>query len=166
MKPMQKSRINTNIERGISSTANTAEGYWIDAYARYGLSIEDGSLAKLITPAPNKEPIKTSNVISHGVSALKGSVGFKNERTLSLAMHIVASTRQDFLDKYALFCQEVIGGDGYFLLKVSSFPNAVHHFLYIDCQQLSQSWMEMAVFTLSLLEPHPEITNDRIIQNE
>ena len=39
---------------------------WIDTYQRYGLSLEESALSKLMTPAPSKEFVENKSDLQHG----------------------------------------------------------------------------------------------------
>lgn len=131
-------------------------GLWADAYERYGLSLEGGTLSRLMTPPPRKSPVKISMQTEHGVHALRDTVGYVDERTLSLEMHITARGRDEFMARYGLFCQEILGDNGYFLLR-TRYMDDVLHLLYMECTGFTSFGLQMAKFTLNVLEPHPEI---------
>ena len=146
-----------------ASTDANVTGGWVDAYEQYGLSLEDGALSKLIAPAPNKNPVSNTNALTSGVAYLGGSVGVKNERTLSLDAHICAGTKAEFWSKYAAFCNEILDharGD-HIRLKHADDHNRVHHLVYQSCEPFSQFRMEMAKFTLVVKEPHPELVTEQ-----
>jgi len=128
---------------------------WVDAYDRYGLSLEDGALGKLMAPAPNKKPVGNNNVMINGVAYLGGTIGVKDERSLSLDVHIMAASKPAFLSQYGLLCSEVLDA-GYIQVRTSYQPDVIYHLIYQDCQQYSQYARSMAKFTLAFIEPHPE----------
>ena len=129
---------------------------WVDAWERYGIGLEDGALSNLIAPAPHKKPTSNSNALVSGISCLVETLGMKDSRSVSLEIHLCASGRSEFLSKFSLFCSEVLDC-GYFMLKTSYIPGTVYHMIYQDCQPFQEYNLRMAKFTLSLLEPHPEI---------
>ncbi len=132
---------------------------WVDAYERYGMSLEDGQIDKLMTPAPKKQPTGVSQAGVHGVAYSGDSIGITDERTLSVDFHILASTKAIYLQRYALLCNEVFDC-GYIQLRVDGLDK-YFHLIYQDCPQFEQWNMEMAIYTLVILEPHPEITDRR-----
>lgn len=138
---------------------NTYTG-WADAYLRYGLSLEDGALAALMAPAPNKKPANVTPRSGHGTAYDGSTIGYKAERNISLDVHITATNKSDYIEKYALFCSEVLDC-GYIQLRTSEQPNVIYHLLYDACQQFSHFLSGMAKFTLSLTEPHPDIRYDK-----
>lgn len=129
----------------------------MDAYDEYGLSLEDEGLSRLMTPAPHKEPVQNKNMAMHGTS-IKGGVNYKDVRTLSLPMHITATTRQQFFQRYWKFCNEILDA-GWVHVKHSAMDGVVFHFRYVDCPSCSVYHRKMAKFALSLEEPNP---NNRI----
>lgn len=126
---------------------------WVDAYTEYGLSFEDEGLSRLMTPAPHKEPVQNKNMAMHGTS-IKGAVGYKDVRTISVPMHITAASKTVFFQRYWKFCQEILD-PGWIHIKHAALTDVVFHFRYVDCQPFSEYHREMAKFTLSLEEPNP-----------
>jgi hypothetical protein len=126
---------------------------WVDAFVTYGVSLESEGMSKLMTPAPHKEPVQNKNLAMNG-TAIVGAVGYKDVRTLSVPMHIVALTKNDFLTRYAAFCTEILDA-GWIHVKTKYQRGVVYHFRYVDCQPFSEYNMKMAKFTLSLEEPNP-----------
>lgn len=126
---------------------------WVDAYTEYGLSFEDEGLSRLMTPAPHKEPVQNKNMAMHGTS-IKGAVGYKDVRTISVPMHITAASKTVFFQRYWKFCQEILD-PGWIHIKHAALTDTVFHFRYVDCQPFSEYHREMAKFTLSLEEPNP-----------
>lgn len=141
-----------------ATVGRNTDGY-VDAYDRYGLSLDNGAVSQLLVPVPNKEPVGNSSVIKAGVSYLGGSVNVKNEHTLSLEAHIYAASKADFLLNLDRFNREVIDLDsGEFIrLKIASRPKRVYRVLYQNFQQFSTFNTEMAQFIWTLKEPHPEL---------
>lgn len=130
-------------------------GAWWDAYNRYGISLEDGALNRILTPAPHKEPVTNKNVLSHGVSVVQNQF-YKDVRDVSLEMHLIASNKTDFMTKYNQFCSEVLDA-GYFKVKTEETGGTVFHFLYKDCTSFQQVDFRLAKFTLTLQEPNPSV---------
>lgn len=126
---------------------------WVDAYDAYGVSLESEGMSKLMTPAPHKEPVQNKNVAMHGTS-IEGGVGYKDVRTLSVPMHLVAVSRDEFLSRYALFCAEILDA-GWIHVRTKYQRGVVYHLRYVDCQPFSEYNMKLAKFTLSLEEPNP-----------
>ena len=137
------------------SVNNVTYKGWVDAYDRYGLSLEGGALGKLMAPAPNKKPVGNNNVMMNGVAYLGGTIGLKDERAVALDVHITAASKAAFLSQYDLLCSEVLDA-GYIQVRTSYQQNVIYHLVYQDCQQYSQYDRSMAKFTLAFIEPHPE----------
>lgn len=130
---------------------------WVDAYLRYGLSLEDGARSKIITPAPMKTPTNASSPTINGVAYYGAAVGKTDQHEFSFDVHIVASNESDFFTKYELFCTEILRGQ-YFQLRIGKRPLVIHHYLYDGCEPFQEFRLQMAKFTLAVKEPHPEIT--------
>ena len=148
-----KTRLTTSPQG--SADSNATDG-WVDAYDTWGVSLEDGALSRLMTPAPMKDPVTNKNVISHGVSIVQ-STFYYDVRSVSLEMHITAPDKAAFMARYKRFCVDVLA-PGILHIKTKYDPDTVYNFRYVDCTQFSQFRLEMAKFTLSLEEPRPDIT--------
>lgn len=128
---------------------------WTDAYTRYGVSLEQTSLSKLMTPAPNKEIVENKSDLQDGKRITRDVTSpKKDERNISLILNITAASKSDFLSKYGLFCTEILD-KGFFDMKTSYIPNTIYRMTYLDCTQFQEFMMGMAKFTLSLNEPDP-----------
>jgi hypothetical protein len=139
-----------------------------DAYTRYGINFEDGALSALMTPAPNKQFIESKSRVAHGKSVITKNPKV-DVREIVLPFHIVAKTKEEFFEKYDLFCEEVLE-PGAFTLKskyqparskivngvMQTRPQVVYHLIYKSCQQFKQYQREMAVFHLKVEEPNPK----------
>ena len=131
---------------------------WVDAFDTWGLSLSETGLSRLMTPAPNKSAVTNKNIISHGASVVQNTF-YKDVRQISLEVHITAPTKEDFMDRYAAFCAQVLDA-GYIRMKTKYQTGVVYHFLYLDCTQFAEYGRRMAKFTLTLEEPHPEVRTD------
>lgn len=131
------------------------EGAWTDMYASYGISLEETSVSKLMTPAPNKEVVENKSDLEHGkrVDRDTGDVR-KDERNINLIMYIYASSKDQFLERYGRFCRDFLD-KGFLDIKTAYVPDTVYRMTYLDCTQFSEFDMELAKFTLSLNEPDP-----------
>lgn len=118
------------------------------------MSLSHGSLSKLMTPAPNKEPIKNVNAVTNG-SSVVGGIGVKAERTVNLEVHFTAPNQVTFLSRYSSFCSDVLNVGAFDLKTSVQGDDVIYHFIYLDCQQFSQFNLRLAKFTLSLVEPNP-----------
>lgn len=128
---------------------------WIDTYERYGLSLEENALSKLMTPAPSKEFVENKSDLQHGKRVNRNTSSTKkDERNVSLIVQITAPDKDTFLTRYGLFCTEILD-KGFFDLKTPYVPNTVYRMTYLDCTQFSEFMQQIGKFTLSLNEPDP-----------
>ena len=156
---------------GISASSDSTgvQDGWADAYVRYGISFTDTALSSLMTPAPNKLPVENKSRLQHGKRvARRSDLVLKDEREVSVEMHLTASSRALFWYRYAKFCKEILDC-GFFEIYhrdiyidppqshalVQQSDHAVFRVSYEDCQQFSEFIQEMAKFTLRLSEPDP-----------
>lgn len=132
-----------------------------DAFDRWGINLEDGAISNLMTPAPMKEFIESKSRRKHGKNVITKSPKY-DSRDILLPFHLIAKTKEDFFQKYYLFCEEVLA-NGAFELKTRYQPGVVYRLIYINCNQFRQFIREMAVFTLKVSEPDP--TNRNVTNN-
>lgn len=143
----------------ISGTQYDGEG-WVDAYLRYNMSLEDGALGKIKKFPPKKKPTNNSDPLVSGVAYSRATIGKTDQNEFSFDAHIYADNKADYDEKYDLFYEEILDGQ-YFQLRHANQSDRVRHLLYDQCDQFSEFNGEMAKFTLSVTEPHPEITDER-----
>lgn len=129
-------------------------GGWVDAFDAFGMSLEDTGISRIMAPAPNKEPITNKNVNEQGAVVVAG-VGCKEERTISVPFHLLASSKSDFLTKFSALCAVLNGGA--IDIKLAVQPSVIYHFYYIDCPQYTQFNGTMAIFALQMYEPNPHV---------
>ena len=140
---------------------------WLDAYDVWGVSLDETGMSRLMTPAPNKQPVNNKSELEHGKSVIYAPLNvMKDERTISLVMHLTANRhyssshgrwlteREDFFIKYKDFCEKVLDA-GYIEMATCYIPRVVYRLLYVDCTQFSEFMLGLAKFTLSLNEPNP-----------
>ena len=74
-----------------------------DAYATWGLQLDGGDQSgydALLAPKSFKEPVTNKNVTAQGAVVVCGT-GLKDERTVNVPVHIVASSYAEFREKKA-----------------------------------------------------------------
>ncbi len=140
----------------INGSAVTIDGEtWIDTYLQWGLSFSDTALSSLFTPAANKAVVENKSRIQNGKQIIRDSSYVKkDERDVSLEMHITARTKAAFWDNYNRFISEVLDY-GFMDIKSTYRQDLVFRMTYISCTQFSEFIQEMAKFTLKLNEPDP-----------
>ena len=62
-----------------------------DAYAAWGISMDDTSLSALMTPAPNKDLIENKSRLEHGKLVISSNPK-KDERNLILQLNLLHRT--------------------------------------------------------------------------
>ena len=66
---------------------------FVDAYTAFGMSFEDTGINRILAPAPNKQPVTNKNVVTDGAGMIDVTVGHKDDRTVTVPMHIVAPNK-------------------------------------------------------------------------
>lgn len=124
----------------------------LDAYEEWGISMDTTSLSSLMTPAPNK-------TLPENKSRLRNGKDFVNiprkvdERDVTLTINLTAPTEDEFISRYASFCEVLAGGT----LRINTRyqPGVYYNFEYLSCNQFTQFMRGIASFSLKLNEPDP-----------
>lgn len=132
-----------------------------DAFERYGINLEDGALSTLMTPPSMKEFIESKSRLQHGKKVITKLPKY-DSREITLPFHLIAKSKEEFFEKYRLFCNEVLS-NGKFELSTRYEPGVVYRLVYLNCTQFSQYIREMAVFSLKVVEPDP---TDRAVKTD
>lgn len=128
-----------------------------DAYISWGISMDNTSLSDLMTPVANKEFIENESRLEHGKQVIVSNHRL-DTRNLTLKINLIASSEQQFFDRYNSFCKEL--ATGILEIKTKYQPDVVYKTIYQSCSQFSQFMRGIGKFTLKLNEPNP---NDRTI---
>ena len=138
-------------------------GEWIDVYMRYGVSFTESALSALMTPAPNKKLVENKSALQNGKKVITDTQYVKkDERDVSIEMHITAPSKAVFWQRYDLFCTEQLDY-GYIEIINAHVPTKVLRMVYLNCSQFSEFVERLARFTLRLCEPDP--TNRGVTSN-
>ena len=122
-----------------------------DAYTAFGLSLADGALSALMTPAPNKSLIESTYRKLPGKRVIPKNV-VQDSRELNLEVYITGKDKKTFFQNYAAFCNELKKGT---LTIRTSFTGEYYRCIYLSCTQFTEFVQEMAKFSLKLSEPDP-----------
>lgn len=123
-----------------------------DAYDTWGISLTDGSISTLMTPAPMKSIIENKSRTDDGKRVINNNPRI-DERDLTLQVHFSAKDKDDFFAKYQSFCQELAGG--VLEIKTKYQPDVLYRTNYLSCSQFSEFMFGIAKFSLKLNEPNP-----------
>lgn len=134
---------------------NYNSNQWVDAYTQWGISLEPGGMDALMAPPPNKQPVVNKNQTAWGAQVIVSEL--TDERTLAIPMHIVASTRALYYQKYYAFVAFV--KNNRFKIRVKDYTgtkretNELH---FLECQNYRSFNGTMALFSLSVYEGQPK----------
>lgn len=123
-----------------------------DAFTEFGMSLTDGGLSALLTPAPNKAYISNRSRLENGTRVMNHNPKV-DERTVTVPFHIIAPTKEAFFSRYEALCDVLAGGD--LEIKCSYYPTKTFRMKYQSCSQFSEYQQGIAKFTLKLIEPDP-----------
>lgn len=124
----------------------------LDAFSKWGISLQQTALTELMTPAPNKDYITSEARLENGTRYIVNpNVG---ERDVTLLVNLIAKDEETFLTNYSSFCEELAKG------KIEIWtrwqPDVKYRLLYKSCSQYSQFLQGLAKFTLKMVEPNPK----------
>ena len=143
------------IKTSATSQIQGNENGWVDAYDVWGVSFTDTALSALMTPVSVKKPIENKSRLEHGKKVIENNAYTKkDERDVTLEMHIKAPTKALFWQRYDNFCEQVLEKQ-FILIKSGYRPAKVFHMTYESCSQFSEWMQQIAKFTLKLNEPNP-----------
>lgn len=124
----------------------------VDTYTTYGISFEDGAISVLLTPPSLKSFIENESRLENGKALIVNSPVY-DSRDMSLPFHLVAATSDEFLTKYAAFCELLKTGELNIWTKY--IPGSTFRCVYQSCSQFAQYRLGIAKFTLKVTEPNP-----------
>lgn len=123
-----------------------------DALATYGITLDETSLSQLLTPPGMKENIKSSSRLEHGTRVITTNAKVE-ARQLALGINLVATTREQFFQRYLAFCEVLKTG---FIDVLTKYQKDVeYHLEYNSCQQFAQYQQGIAKFMLRVTECNP-----------
>lgn len=124
-----------------------------DAYATWGVSMNDTALSALMTPAPIKTLVENTNRMQHGKRVLVSNVR-QDARELTVTFNLTARTADEFIKRYSAFCTDVLMA-GKIDIQTAYQPDLEYHCIYVSCTQFSQYQQGIGMFVLKLVEPNP-----------
>lgn len=138
-----------------------------DAAARWGVTLGDGSLSALMTPAPMKDYITNESAATAGkiIANSTAAMPKPDSRDVQLTVYVHARRAQDtvgtdgtvaekgFYTRYAEFVAEL--QKGAITLRTRYQENVYYRLYYVSCSQFSQFNGRLGKFTLRLNEPNP-----------
>ena len=158
---VKKSVANGYVRAGVTQV-------WVDAFDRYGISLDETGVSKLMTPAPNKEIVENKSDLEDGKRVVRDSSDVrKDERNFNLILNITAPNQDEFIARYARLCSEVLD-KGFMDFYTPYCPHTVYRLTFLDCNQFSEFDRRVGKFTLSLNEPDPTnrgVTDKNYTQN-
>lgn len=123
-----------------------------DAFDTWGISLTDGSISSLMTPAPQKPLIENKSRNEHGKRVINTNPKV-DERDLSIQIHLTAKDKEDFFAKYESFCEEL--AKGVLEIRTKYQPTVLYRTNYLNCSQYGEFMFGIGKYTLKLNEPNP-----------
>lgn len=124
-----------------------------NAKTEFGITMDSEALSALMTPAPNKEFIRSKSRLLHGAKVIRKDPK-KDERDITLTFNLSARSEDEFFTRYARFCSEL--ETGVLNIRTKYQPTTVYRCTYISCSQFTQFMRGLAKFVLRLNEPNPD----------
>ncbi len=123
-----------------------------DAKKEWGVLTTQNTLNALLAIPPMKERPSFTSRLEHG-SRIDNSDPKVASRDLSLEIQMTAKSPQEFYDRHAAFCSELMKGE--FDLSTTDRPDVVYHLLYDSCPQYTQFCRGIATLNLKCTEANP-----------
>lgn len=125
-----------------------------DAYVSWGVSLLQGALTALMTPAPMKAFIESKTRLKHG-STVVDKTPRVDSRELNLQVSIKAKSESDYATKYAAFIGELQKGE--VKLQTRWQSGVTYRLRYQSCSQFSglATGRPLVKMTLKFYEPNP-----------
>lgn len=126
----------------------------VDAQKLYGVIFGEESFTTLLTPPPLKAYIESKSALNHGKQVIINNTSPKiDERDIQLTFYLRASSKGEFLKRYADFM--AVLQSGRIDIRTKYQPEVCYHCNYISCTQFAQYNGRLAKFVLKLNEPNP-----------
>lgn len=130
---------------------DSSENTWVDAGHAFGLSISDGALSALLSPAPMKTYPSNKSRLESGTRYIKVNPKV-DERTITLPFHIIAASVNDFVSKYDALMALLRSGE--VRIKTSFQSGVIYKLLFQSIT--SFNYLDgMALFQAKFIEPNP-----------
>lgn len=123
-----------------------------DAFTTYGIGLEKGAIASLLTPAPMKEYISNNSRLNHGTQILPTSAKV-NQREITIQFHMFASSESTFMANYTNFTNVLASGK--VILHEKKYTNKYYRCFFVSCTAYQHNINGLSKFTLKLIEPDP-----------
>lgn len=125
-----------------------------DAFTNWGVSLLEGALVTLMTPAPLKAPIESKSRLLDG-KTIADAVVCVDERDVTLQVKISAPNETTFATRYTGFVAELQKGN--ITLATRWQPDVCYRLRYESCTQFAGfvTGRCLAKFTLKFNEPNP-----------
>lgn len=125
--------------------------------SKIGVSLEKGSYAALLTPAPLKGFVENNDPTKHGTEVLThksdgSSLARVSERDVSLTFQIVGANNVDFMAKYSAFID--ILNDGLITLYVSDLERTFR-LIYSNSTRYDNFRLKACKLSVRFREPNP-----------
>lgn len=124
-----------------------------DAYEEWGVSLEAGAVAELLTAPEVKDYIQNDCPSEDGVRMSLFEVPKYKERDVQLTISITAKGETDYLSKYKKFVDVLKGS--LVTLQLGYDPDVTYRLKYKKMSNFSQLRYKIAKFVVNFIEPDP-----------
>ena len=125
----------------------------LDAFGNWGVFLNDKSISTLIEPEPLKTAVEYKSTTINGKQVRKEKEPKVDERDITLAIQIFATSRTELFTKLAAFKTEL--KKRRCVLRTKYEPDVYYRCDYISCSQYKSFHKGLATFSLKLNEPNP-----------
>lgn len=132
---------------------------WVDTFnlkTDFGISLSDGAVSTLLAPAPAKERISNESRLESGKRIDIYSPTYFQSRELTLEMHLIADTFEQFLSRWRAFLAAITAtGEGIRLVYTVYGQSLTFDLQYLSCTQFGAYNGQLGKFAVRFVERNP-----------
>ena len=131
-------------------------GNTYDIKSEYGVSLSDGALSALLAPPAAKERISNESRLEDGKRIDIYTQTYFQSRELTLEMHLIADTFEQFLSRWRAFLAALTASPQGIRMIVTAYGQTLTYTLqYLSCTQFAQYNGQLGKFAVRFSEQLP-----------
>jgi len=139
---------------------------WVDTYnlkTDFGVSLSDGAVSTLLAPAPAKERISNESRLESGKRIDIYTPTYFQSRELTLEMHLIADTFEQFLARWRAFLAAITAtGEGIRLAYTVYGQSLTFDLQYLSATQFAAYNGQLGKFAVRFIERNPNNGQPRV----
>ena len=139
---------------------------WVGTYnlkTDFGISLSDGAVSTLLAPAPAKERISNESRLESGKRIDIYTPTYFQSRELTLEMHLIADTFEQFLSRWRAFLAAITAtGEGIRLVYTVYGQSLTFDLQYLSATQFAAYNGQLGKFAVRFIERNPNNGQPRV----